>query len=127
SARSSVGLHSVFFEQQIDTASAGTLKKTDYEISPEQRVSAAAQQKAQDQEVTISFRRDRNNPMNLPRDFIHAVIFNIESSGAQVWKLRQLKIRNAALGRSKEAPPKTVDDLWDVQTLKFARREPSER
>lgn len=121
--------HSLFFEQMISTSSGGTLKSTDYEISPEQTQVVQALS-AQDQQVKIDFRQD-GKVMKLPRDFIHALVFNVESNGTQIWKLRQLTMQNAAIkgspGGKREAPEKTVSDDWELSQLHFARREPMER
>lgn len=121
--------HSLFFEQMISTSSGGTLKSTDFDIGPEQTVTVSALQ-AQDQEVKIAFRQ-QNQPMKLPRDFIHALVFNVESNGTQIWKLRQLEMRNLAVkassGGRAQAPEKTIADDWELRQLTFARREPLER
>jgi hypothetical protein len=55
------------------------------------------------------------------------VLFNCEAQGSQVWKLRELWMVNAEAGRTsrnREAPPATVEDLWQIKKLTFARREP---
>ena len=127
--RAAGGSHAVFFQQQIQTSSDNTLSTNDYEIGPELRAGVGGQKNAQDQEVTITFRSSDRKPKPLPRDFIHAMIFNIEASGAQVWKLRQLQMRNvdlAQVSQRKEMPEKTVSDLWEIRALKFARREPDQ-
>jgi hypothetical protein len=120
--RTSGGSAAVFFQNQITTSSSGTVGSNDYEVSPEARSAVPQRRDAQDQVVTISF----NKALALTRGFVHALIFNVESSGAQVWKLRQLNMRNAALAKLRnQAPPKTVADDWEVVALKFARREPA--
>ncbi len=120
--------HRLYFEQRIlSSVRDGGIKSTDFEISNQvpHRVSKAS---AIDQEVTIQFRRD-GKELDLNRDFIYAVLFNCESGGSQVWKLRELRIANtpaaeASRSRGRQIPPKTVDDLWQVKKLVFVRREP---
>src|SRR5690606_24732450 len=92
------------------------------------RVSAL---KAEDREVDLSFRDNRTKkPLNLPRDFISALIFNCESQ-SKTWKLRELRIRNAdedlETGRGAKAVPRTVDDIWSVEKMTYVRRQPESR
>jgi hypothetical protein len=120
--RTSGGSAAVFFQNQISTSSSGTISSNDYEVSPEVRSGVPGRRDAQDQVVKLSFRKD----LRLPRALVHALAFNVESSGAQIWKLRRLQVRNAELAKLRaQAPPKTVADDWELVALEFARREPA--
>lgn len=126
--RAAGGSHAVYFEQQIKTSSKDSLSANDFEISPQSR-SGVPGKSAQDMIVKISFRRE-GKTLDLPRDFIHAMTYNCEAGGAQIWKLRRLTMRNtdiAKVSRARQAPPRTVADEWEIQTLEFARREPDTR
>jgi hypothetical protein len=116
--------HRLYFERSIMSAAKSGLKAEDFAISNE--ASRAAGRSSQDQEVTITFRRDGKD-VPWPRDFISAALFNSEVRAKGVWRLRSLKIRNdeiRELGAGKKTPPKTVADTWRIEKLVFARREP---
>lgn len=120
----------LFFERWIkNSASGGQVRATDFEISNE-RKTTVTKLKAQDKEIQITFRRE-NQELPLSREYIHALILNLEQDGPQVWKLRELQIRNEQSvefsKNRREAPPKTVDDMWRIEKLMFARREPEDR
>lgn len=114
--------HRLYFERRILAAAKSGLKAADFQISNQQRV--AAGRSAQDQEVVITFQRDGKDAA-WPREFISAALFNCES-GSKSWRLRYLKIRNDEMRdlRGAKAPPKTVEDMWRIEKLVFARREP---
>lgn len=122
--------HLLYFERKIldsarrDPGESGGLKSTDFHIGNEE-TRRVRKPPARDQEVSITFKREGKD-LPLPRAFINAVLFNCES-GSKVWKVREIKLRNAEVkgfGRSREAPPKTVSDNWFVEKLRFVRREP---
>ena len=124
--------HLLYFSRRVleTTGNAGWLGANDFEIGNEEsrRVSAL---KAEDREVDLSFRDNRTKkPLNLPRDFISALIFNCESQ-SKTWKLRELRIRNAdedlETGRGAKAVPRTVDDIWSVEKMTYVRRQPESR
>jgi hypothetical protein len=76
--------------------------------------------------VTIEFKRGGREAFPLPRPFLHAVVLNCEQK-SQIWKLRDLRIRNKdlkdALAGSKAPPPETADE-WLVESMTFACRQP---
>ena len=56
-----------------------------------------------------------------------ALLYNIESAQPQVWKLRQVRLRNEDSQRlvaQKQAPPPEIGDTWLLGQLKYARRSP---
>ena len=114
--------HEIYFENQIDKASAGSLKSTDFNIDDERGKKSG--RNAQDYEVKIDFRRN-NKPIPLRRDLIHAILFNCEAFSPS-WRLRRIHLINqeAAKAKGNNPPPKTVEDTWEVRSLVFARREP---
>lgn len=121
--------HRLFFEQRIvNSVKDGGLRSSDFEIG-NQVPARVAKLKAVDQTTSISFSRG-GKPLPLSREFIYAVLFNCEAGGSQVWKLRDLDMVNEeakSAMRGRSAPPKTVKDLWLMQKLVFARREPQSR
>jgi hypothetical protein len=119
--------HRIYFERKILKAAndGAGLSNNDFVIGNE--VSAPVTgNKAVDQVVGITFKR-AGKDFDLSRDFIHAMIWNCETGGSQIWKLRTLKIRNSEAtesARKRKAPPKTIADDWRLEKLEFARREP---
>lgn len=122
SVRTSGGSPAVYFQNQITTSSKGTIGANDYEVSPEKTSAVPGRRDAQDQLVSINFRKG----LVLPRALIHALVFNCESAGVQVWKLRRLRVSNVEIAKLRnQAPPQTVADDWEIGTLEFARRKPA--
>ena len=116
------GSPAVYFQNQITTSSKGTIGANDYEVSPEKTSAVPGRRDAQDQLVSIQFRKG----LVLPRALIHALVFNCESAGVQVWKLRRLRVSNVEISKLRnQAPPQTVADDWEIGTLEFARRKPA--
>ncbi len=119
----------LFFEKQILDSAKDGIKRQDFTISNEQ-VKKVAKLRAEDREVSISFRRSNKDEFPLPRSYINQVLLRSEASSRGVWKLRQLKIRNKEVletSRGKRAPPRTVADNWVVDRMVFARRQPERR
>ena len=119
------GGHRRVFQGQIFDSSPTPMRTSDFTIGTEQdrRVS---QLRAIDSEVTIEFKRDGKEPYALPRDYITALLHNFENF-SQVWKLRNLRIRNEEAQRlvgQKKAPPPELVDRWLVERLVMARRRP---
>ncbi len=119
------GGHRRFFQGQIFDSSPTPMRTNDFTIGTEQdrRVS---QLRAIDSEVTIEFKRDGKEPYALPRDYITALLHNFENF-SQVWKLRNLRIKNEEAQRlvgQKKAPPPELVDRWLVERLVMARRRP---
>jgi hypothetical protein len=120
----------VYFQQcifsSVSQGGEGTrgLRGTDFSITP--KGVEAAGPKAEDQVVSITWKRGGKDPMPLSRSFLLAVLFNCESS-SPIWKLRELSIKNAdpALqqGRAK-APPPELEDSWLVTSMVFGSRQP---
>ncbi len=118
-----------FFERSILSAATGGIKVDDIQIGTEVD-KAVTSPRATDVEVDIKFEKAGKGKFPLPRDFINAVLFNCEATGSKVWKLRQLKMVNEEVSktrRTKGAPPRTVQDNWVVSMLKFARRTPEKK
>ncbi|MBK8976070.1 MAG: hypothetical protein IPM29_09095 [Planctomycetes bacterium] len=103
------------------------ITSSDFQIQNKQDTNVV-RERAIDWEVPIAF-QDGGKPKPLPREFIHAMLINCEQEGAQVWKLRALEMRNVQgkdfVGRGKGAPPRTIEDDWEIRRLVFARREPA--
>jgi len=119
----------LFFERQILASAKDGIKRQDFTISNEQ-VRKVAKLRAEDREVSISFRRNNKDEFPLPRSYINQVLLRSEAQSRGVWKLRQLKIRNKEVletSRGKKAPPRTVADEWVVDRMVFARRQPERR
>ncbi len=120
--------HDIYFEKQISIAAGGkgsNFKSTNLKIGNEESVGAGKH--AQDFEVKIDF-VDGGKPLQLPRDFIHAVLFNCEAF-VKTWRLREVSMVNVDCKGRKgtNPPPKTVGDKWEVKRLKFARRVPKRK
>lgn len=116
-----------YFERRILLTAESGLSSTDFSIGNQQR-NAATKERAVDMELEIDFKR-AGKPLPLSRDFIRKMLKNCETGGSQVWKLRQLKMRNVDFlesmkSRSKGAPKKTLEDDWLIEKLVFARRQP---
>lgn len=123
---SGTGDHRVFFQNQIRGSSTTPLSSSDFTITPETEVTVR-RLNAVDSEVTIEFARSGREDYALPRDYIMALLFNIESAPPQVWKLRHVRLRNEDTQRlvtQKQPPPPEIGDTWLVDGLKYARRSP---
>ncbi len=127
SSRGSAGdQYRLYFERQITASATQGLKRSDFQISNETS-RKVAKLRAEDVEVTVSFRKDGKDEFPLPRTFINTVLRRCEGNSNGVWKVRQLKMRNKEVletARGKKAPPRTVADNWVVDKLIFARRQP---
>lgn len=120
------GDHRVFFANQIRGSSSSPLSSNDFRITPENDL-RVPRLNAIDSEVTIEFKRSGKDDYALPRDYIMALLFNIESAQPQIWKLRHIKLRNEETQRlvsQKQAPPPEIGDMWLVDGLKYVRRSP---
>jgi hypothetical protein len=116
--------HALYFERCLTGAASQGITRNDFTIGNEEG-RKVGKPKSIDQEVDITFKRGGKD-LPLPRAYINAMLHLCESK-SKVWKLRQLRIRNAEvveLGQSKQAPPKTVRDDWKIEKLMFVRREP---
>lgn len=119
--------HIIYFENRITKSARGdSIKATDIQIGDEQHKNQR-KLRASDYEVSIKFERN-NKPMELSREFIHAVLFNCEAF-SKAWRLRGIELSNAEAGKAtgRKPPPKTVADNWLVNRLVFARREPAKK
>lgn len=135
-----------YFQLQLqESAGNGGLKTDDYSLSSpvSKTVILGArpnEQRVTDYSVDIKFeRKDKKTPFKVSRDFLFAVLFNCESGARRgsaslpsIWKLQELTIENASAaeafkGSGKKVPPQPTDDLWIVNKLKFARREPEKK
>jgi hypothetical protein len=117
----------LYFERTIlRTDSDGGLSANNLNIGNEREVNVS-REKATDIEVSVRI-EENNKDMKLPRNFVSAMLYNLEESGAQVWKLRRLRMVNIEAdkfrSRSRDVPPKTVEDVWELPEMVFARRVP---
>lgn len=127
----------IFFEQQINQATQGTMSSQNFSISAERprRVTArqgGRQSRAEDVTVDLKFEKD-GKPMPLSRDVVDAILAFCErpTGKPQVWKVRQFQMQNQEFveaQRKRIAPPRTVsNNQWMVRRLTFARRRPQSR
>jgi hypothetical protein len=117
--------HRVHFQRQIlETGSKGL--KTDDFIIGEIREVQLTSEKAKDQEVSITFKKDgAGDKTALTREFLNAMLYNCEFQS--IWKLRKLKISNKDSGplyRSQKPPPPESGDDWFLEGLAFSKRVP---
>lgn len=120
------GNYRTFFEQQVLGADAsGGLRRDQFVIGnkAEQRVVNNV-----DYTVDLEF-REGSKHLELKRDFIQAVCFNVESQSGGAWKLRELHLRNKDTMdlRGSKAPPPELSDIWRINQMKFATREPASK
>ena len=122
-----------YFQGQLLQSGPG-LKANDFTLQePKEELSALpSKQRIADYVVDIVWPR---KDMAVKMDFVHAAIFNCESGASgvseaaqqSVWRLRDLKLVNltdpSAFSGAKTPPPE-LDDKWQIQEMKFARREP---
>lgn len=113
-----------FFEQRVLESASEGLRRDQFVIGNKNETRIGTNL---DQSVEIEFKSGQNR-MELPRAFIQAVCFNVESN-SQAWKLRELWIRNKDTLdlRANKAPPPETADIWRVDRLVFATREPAKR
>lgn len=119
----------LFFERTIlATSSDGGIGANNLQIGNERELNVS-KEKATDIQVRVSI-KDGNKDKPLPRNFVSAILYNLEESGSQVWKLRELDMVNIEADkfrpRAREAPPKTVEDVWKLPNMTFARRVPQQ-
>lgn len=125
----------VYFQQCIfgdslseEAKQQGVLQRNEFSIQEVQ--GDAAGRNARDRLVEIKFKPPGAGEKLLPRSLLMAILFNCEAN-SQIWKLRELNIRNAdealrGSGRNKPPPP-TLQDVWKVDKLVFASRQPDTR
>lgn len=117
----------LFFKNQIqNTDRSGRIKSTSFTVETKEPA-VTSRSRSRDVTVSIDF---VEKDFALSRDYLHALTFNCESQGVQIWKLREFSMENAALksfNPAKDRPPLTVPDDWIVRKLEFARREPGSK
>jgi hypothetical protein len=121
--RQMVGNYLTFFEQQVlSSVKDGGLRRDQIVIgAPADRPTGRGN--TLDRTVTLEFKTGAN-VLELPREFINAVCFNVELA-SPAWKLRQLKMTNKDTRELRgKAPPPETGDQWRVDRLVFATREP---
>lgn len=117
--------HRVHFQRQILSTEAKGLKTDDFIIGEIREVSLSSE-KAKDQEVAITFKKDgAAEKAALPREFLNAMLYNCEFQS--IWKVRKFKISNKDTGplyRSQKPPPPESGDEWFLDSLSFSKRVP---
>lgn len=128
-----------YFEGQIMAAGGSGLKNTDFtpQDPKEEPGPTVGKQSTTDYVCEIAW---QNKQLQLPMEFIYAVLFNCESGATKlaadaaqqqsVWKLRDLVLTNATDDRlltSGNTPPAELADKWAIRSMKFARREPKKQ
>ncbi|MEO0481596.1 MAG: hypothetical protein AAF196_19165 [Planctomycetota bacterium] len=119
----------LFFKNQIqNTDRSGQIKSTSFTVTtddPSDRLRGRSSgRRSVDVTADIDF---VEKDLTLSREYINALLFNCESQGVQIWKLRELSIENEALKGFKPnvIPPQTVENKWRINRLVFARRKPA--
>ncbi len=121
----------LYFDRRIQESArtqdkeSGEFRHTDYRLI--ELSGAGAGQGARDKLVKVEFRPPGQPEKLLSRSFLLAMLFNCEA-GSPIWKLRDLTISNAdeALKRARKGPPPPqLDDVWKVESMVFAARQPS--
>ena len=119
----------LFFKNQIqNTDRSGQIKSTSFTVTtddPSERLRGrTGGRRHVDVTADIDF---VEKDLSLSREYINALLFNCESQGVQIWKLREFSMENEALKGFKPnaVPPETVEDKWKVNRLVFARRKPA--
>jgi hypothetical protein len=123
-----------FVRAVMNSASTG-LARSDFRIGPRQTQRAptvparGGSPGAIDVMVEIEFKRaTETTKWALPRDFLHAILLRCESGGSQIWKLRELRVRNSeahSAAVATKAPPMETADTWIVEKMVFTSREPA--
>jgi hypothetical protein len=121
----------VYFDKAVRDAQAGSgaghgIGSGDFTIDVSKRKTRVpGNTKLEDTELTMKFLKQGRTPYSIGRSFINAFIFNVESGGSRVWKLRNFRMVNEQykeLRGKKEMPPEEIPDRWFPEVLLFARR-----
>ena len=115
----------IFFQNQlISSDKSRSISPNDFAIDENVPSSRGRAKKTKDIDVDIKF---LEKGFKLSRGYLHALLYNCESQGLQIWKLRRLTIENAALKELKknDPVPETVADDWLLSKLTFSRRVPN--
>lgn len=116
----------IFFQNQLIKSDTNlSISPNDFQIDetvPGSR--GRGGKKTKDIDVDIKF---LDKDFKLSRGYLHALLYNCEALGLQIWKLRRLTIENAALKELKKGDPvpETVADDWLLRKLTFSRRVPN--
>ncbi|PIE24598.1 MAG: hypothetical protein CSA62_01860 [Planctomycetota bacterium] len=106
----------------------GSVKPTEQTLTVKTPKGRTKRMKAKLRTIKISFpSMGRNKKTFLPRSNLFRALYNAEAASPR-WRLRRLRIKakeTVVRERGKDkAPPEELSDLWLVQALEFASREP---